>query len=415
MQDIIIEKPYRFVPPHRGNWWPAFIQRFRLIDRHLRRDHGVVDHECRHVERLEQSLAAGHGILLTPNHCRPADPIVMGLLARRVGCHVFAMASWHLFHLDWFTSWAIRRMGAFSVYREGIDRQAISTATQILETAERPLIIFPEGATTRTNDHLHALLDGVAFIARTAAKKRARHKPPGNVVVHPVALKYLFQGNLQQALDPVLTEIEHRLTWRPQRELPVFDRIAKVGLALLSLKESEYFGAPRSGGLNHRLNRLIDRLLDPLEQQWIGVPQDGPVVPRVKSLRMKVLPEMIRGEIDAGERERRWKQLADIYLAQQVASYPPDYLTSHPSIDRLFETVERYEEDLTDRVRVHGSLKVIIEVGEAIRISPQRDRTAAVDPLMARIESELQSMLDRLALESPRWEADSADLEPAAR
>ena len=81
----------------------------------------------------------------------------MSWLAREVRCLVYAMASWHLFQQSRFMAWAIPRMGAFSVYREGVDRQAINLAIEILETAARPLVIFPEGAVSRTNDHLHAL------------------------------------------------------------------------------------------------------------------------------------------------------------------------------------------------------------------------------------------------------------------
>lgn len=94
----------------------------------------------------------------------------------------------------------------------------------------------------------------------------------------------------------------------------------------------------------------------------------------------------------------------NIYLAQQVSCYPPDYLIERPSVTRILETVERFEEDLTDKVRPHGHLKAVIEVGEAIDVSPSRDRKAEVDPLMARIGSDLQSMLDTLALESPVYE-----------
>src|SRR3970282_234877 len=104
----------------------------------------------------------------------PCDPIVMGFLARHVACYMFAMASWHLFNQDRFTAWAIQKMGGFSVYREGMDRQAIQTAIDILAQARRPLILFPEGTVTRTNDRLGALLDGVSFIARSAARKRQR-------------------------------------------------------------------------------------------------------------------------------------------------------------------------------------------------------------------------------------------------
>jgi 1-acyl-sn-glycerol-3-phosphate acyltransferase len=405
MQTIVFEEPYRFVTPYRGTWWPSIIQRLDLYSIWLRRSTGVVGYEVRHVDRIRKSLAAGHGILITPNHSRPSDPLVMGYLGREAKCQFFAMASWHLFKQDWFTAWAIRRMGAFSIYREGVDRTAINTAIDILRTAERPLVVFPEGSVTRTNDRLHALLDGVAFIARTAAKRRERDVPGGQVVVHPVALKYLFQGDdVRQALDPVLTEIEQRLSWRPQQELPLFERITKVGLALLCLKEIEYLGTPQNATLGERLKRLTDRLLHPLEQQWLGRTEEGPVVPRVKSLRMKILPAMVRGEISQPERDRRWQQLADIYLAQQVSCYLPDYLSDKPTVDRLYETAERFEEDLTDVAQVHGPLKVILDVGDAIDVSPQRDRRADVDPLMMNIQQQLQQMLDRLAAESPVYE-----------
>lgn len=400
MQNIVFEEPYSYVPPHEGNWWPSFIQRFRFIDRYLSKNEGIESYECRDEHLLAESLSAGHGILLTPNHARPSDPIVMGFLARRVRTHVFAMASWHLFKQDRFTAWAIHKMGGFSVYREGIDRKAIDTSIKMLTEAARPLIIFPEGSVTRTNDRLHALLDGISFIARTAAKRRAR-RDGGKVVVHPIAIKYLFQGNLEESLDPMLSDMEHRLSWQPQNHLPLLRRIDKLGQALLCLKEIQYFGNPQSGRLHDRLDSLIDRLVGPIEEEWQVPAREGAMVPRVKALRMKILPAMVRGEIDEEERNRRWGQLADIYLAQQVSCYLADYLAERPSIDRLLETVERFEEDLTDEVRPVKWLKVILQVGEGIEVSPDRDRTATINPLMARIENDLQSMLDRLSLESP--------------
>jgi 1-acyl-sn-glycerol-3-phosphate acyltransferase len=402
MQNIVIEKPYKFVPPHRGSWWPSLIRKLGLFRRWLKKSEGVEGYELRHTERLRASLDAGHGVMLTPNHARNADPLVLGWLANDVGTNVFAMASWHLFNQDWFSGWAIQKMGGFSVYREGVDRQAINTAIEVLESAARPLILFPEGAVSRTNDRLHALLDGVAFIARTAAKRRAKHVEGGKVVIHPVAIKYRFQGDFSEVADEVLSDIEHRLSWNPQRHLNVVDRIAKTGQALLSLKEIEHFGEAQQGRIPERLDGLINRLLNPLEEEWLSSPQSGAAVPRVKALRMKLLPEMVNGEVSEEERQRRWKQLSDIYLAQQVSCYPPDYLRQ-PSVDRLLETLERLEEDLTDKARVHGSLKVIIQVCEAIEVSPKRDRKAEVDPLMVQIEHDLQSALDELAQESPAY------------
>lgn len=402
MQNVVIDKPYEYIPPHRGNWWPTIIQRLKLVEVYLKK-HGVTSWETQHADRLRASLDAGHGIMLTPNHSRPEDPIVMGWLAREAKTHVFGMASWHLFNQDKFTRFAIQKVGGFSVYREGIDRQAINEAIKILETAERPLIIFPEGAVTRTNDRLNALLDGVAFMARSAAKRRAKNDS-GKVVVHPVAIKYLFQDDLRAALCPVLTDIEQRLTWRQQAHLPLIERITKVGMALLSLKEAEYLGKPQTDQFEDRLQRLIDRLLVPLEEEWIGSAQDGGVIPRIKGLRMKIMPEMVRSELEPAETGRRWRQLEDLYLAQQIASYPADYISTRPSNERLLETVERFYEDLTDKGLVCGNLKAVIRVGEAIEVPTQRDRSAETDPLMNQIEQRLQAMLDDLALLSPIYD-----------
>jgi 1-acyl-sn-glycerol-3-phosphate acyltransferase len=398
MQDIIVEKPYQFVPPHRGNWWPDVIQWLNLYGRHLRKNGGIVDFELRDQQRLRESIDARHGTMLAPNHCRTADPLVLGWLARDVGSHVFAMASWHLFNQDWFTSWAIHKMGAFSVNREGVDRKAINTAIQILETAERPLILFPEGAVSRTNDQLHALLDGVGFIARAAAKRRAK-RDGGKVVIHPVAIKYHFLGDIDAAVNDVLSEIEHRFSWLVQSDLPLLKRVLKIGRALLCLKEIEYFGDAQEGELHDRLQGLVDRLLQPLEEEYFGERQVNEVVPRIKSLRIKILPDMVEARLDEAERERRWRQLADIYLAQQVSCYPADYLAT-PTVDRILETIERFEEDLTDRARTHGSMKAIIQVGEAIEVGVHRDRKSQGDPLMSQLAEDLRELLANLSAES---------------
>ena len=117
------------------------------------------------------------------------------------------------------------------------------------------MLISPEGVISRSNDRLNALMDGTALTARSAAKRRAEATQPGQVVVHPVALRYSFLGSIDEAISPALDEIESRLSWRPQRHLSLPDRITKVGLALLGLKEVEYFGAAQSGEIFKRVAR----------------------------------------------------------------------------------------------------------------------------------------------------------------
>jgi hypothetical protein len=101
----------------------------------------------------------------------------------------------------------------FSVYREGMDRDALKCAIQILVRARRPLVLFPEGVISRSNDRLNHLMDGTAFITRNAAKQRIGPSE-GKVVLHPAAIRYLFLGDVSRTLEPVLDEIERRLSWR---------------------------------------------------------------------------------------------------------------------------------------------------------------------------------------------------------
>ena len=402
MQDIIIEKPYRFVPPHRGNFLPMAILKLGLVQWYLKKFEGVVSHQLHGIDHLRESMRQGHGVLLAPNHCRYADPLVMAFVASEAQVPMFAMASWHLFEQSRWQRWALSSIGAFSVYREGLDRQSLDTAVDMLVNPKRPLVVFPEGTVFRTNDRLQPLLDGVAFMARTAAKRRAKDGGTGKVVIHPVGIKYVFHGNLEKSVDPTLDALEKRLTWTLLKETTTLQRIHRITLAMLSLKEIEYLGAAQQGSIEERQQRLVDHLLCPLEQEWLGKTVVDTIIPRIKSLRMRIVPELAAGELDERERERRWTQLSRIYLSQQIASYPPDYIVSPTTDTRILETVERLEEDITDRAGVHGPLEVIIEIDEPIEVPTDRTPRGEEDPIMKRLRERMQSMLDRLASEANR-------------
>lgn len=393
MQNVVIAKPYRFVPPKHGTFWWRFLRPF--LDGYLRRSAGIVAVECRHVERLRASIAAGHGVMLAPNHCRPCDPLVLGPLSVEIGRPFYVVASWHVFMQSRWQRFLLPRLGVFSIYREGSDREALKVAMNLTAQARRPFVIFPEGVISRHNDQLNHLMEGTALMARGAAKQRAALNPPGRVVVHPVAIRYYFDGDIATAVPPVLRDIEHRLTWRPRDDLPLTERIARIGGALLALKEVEYFGAAQPGTIGERIAGLIDRLLVPLENEWVKGRREKEIVGRVKLLRMAIVPEMASGTLDEAELQRRWRHLADMYLAQQLSCYPPDYLSDNPTPERLLETVERYEEDMTDVVRIHTPMRAVVEVGAAIEVSPERARGTDTDPLMIAIREQLETMLAR--------------------
>src|SRR5206468_7409308 len=227
----------------------------------------------------------------------------------------------------------------------------------------------------------------------------------GKVVLHPVAIRYFFLGNLERTIEPVLEDIERRLSWRPQSGKPMKDRIIKVGEALLTLKELEYQEKPQEGDIPERVARLIDHILVPLEQEWVKGKRDADIPGRVKALRAAILPDMVAEKVDEAERHRRWQELADIYLAQALAKYPPNYFIPEPTPERLLETVERFEEDLTDTARVHRPIHAVIEVGEAIEVPPGRDRGAEGDSILTEVRHQIETMLEALRARRPRERA----------
>jgi len=393
MQNIVIDKPYTFIPPRVSRFWLWFAR--QVVGRQLLRDFGVRAVECRGQELLQASLAAGQGVMLVANHCRPCDPLVLDSLAREVGRPFHTIASWHVFMESRLKRFMLPRIGAFSVYREGLDRESLKCSIQTLVEGRHPLVIFAEGIISRSNDRLQPFMDGPSFMARTAAKQR----PDGRVTVHPVFIRYFFEGDLTTTVAPVVAEIERRLTWQPQDHLPLLDRIGRLGLALLALKELEYLGAPQQGSGAVRMQRLMDCLLEPLEHEWCAGRHDGETMARVKRLRTAILPDLVGRELDEVERARRWRHLADLYLVQQLCCYPAGYIAD-PTVERVLETVERYEEDLTDVARAHPPLRAVITVGQGIVAEAAREGGRGEDPMMA----ELRLRMERLLTESKKYQ-----------
>src|SRR5438128_711601 len=150
MNSVVSDKPYVPVPPYHGTLWPRALNLY--FPRYLRRRFGITGVETVGADKIRASVAARHGLLVTPNHCRDEDPFIISTLAREVGRPFFVVASAHLFMGNKLQAFLLRRAGAFSIYREGMDKQAVQTSIEILENAERPLVIFPEGHISHTND-----------------------------------------------------------------------------------------------------------------------------------------------------------------------------------------------------------------------------------------------------------------------
>ena len=417
MQNIVILKPYRFIPPHRNRFWSRLMVRV-LMRPYLSHYYGLERFECVSGDRLRASLQAGHGVLIMANHIRQCDPMACGHLTRVVKQPMYCMASRHVFENAWLDRVLARRCGAFSVYREGTDHASLQFAVQSLVQPDRPVVIFAEGSAGRTNDRVQPMLDGSALIARTVARRRAKKTPAGKVVIHPLAFKYFFRGNLQKTVEPVLQRIERILEWPTECGGAVLPRIRRIGSELLRRREIECFGkaqsqVSREGCLHDRIEPLIESLLAPLEKKYLTFGGRSTYI-RVQQVRTKLLPDLISGNLTSAEAAGRHTELEALYQVQEMACYPRDYLGENPSTERILETVERIEENLTDQVTVHRPFDCVMQIGNAIDVPIRRVRLAPADqaevngndmtdadPLTLRVEREIQTMVDDLCERGP--------------
>ena len=304
----------------------------------------------------------------------------------------------------------IRQVGAFSVHREGIDKTSLNTAIEILTGAKRPLVLFPEGYCAFHNDILNPLQEGISLIVQRAARKR--EESGGQVVVHPVAIKYQYVGSPEETLGPMLAGLEQRLGLNVQFQHSPLDRARQIGTELLSLREVEYFGKAQSGALFERQERLIEHLLQPIEVQRDRSGEGSSVYERVKALRTALLRKLVDENPDTETKKQCWDQLSDCMLALRLKSFPADYLKDSPCIERLLETVERFENDIDNNIPKRP-YRVVIEVGDALPVSSTRDRKGL--EIMQKIEVSLNNMLNRLATECnqplPKQDCDAGSVE----
>jgi hypothetical protein len=361
-----------FWPPRPNRFWNVALEPFRRW--YLGRYYGIAEVLIEGQEAVGQP-APGDALLIAPNHSHDSDPHVMMEVARRLGRQFYFMAAWQLFrmHRGW-DGFVLQRMGAFSVDREGCDRRAIQQAVELL-TSGKSLVVFPEGEVYRLNDRLTPLLDGVAFMALSAQRDLQRRSGGGRVWIVPTAIRYQYVEDIGDKLAEAMDRLETRLHATPPpryQTTPLADRIVRYGELMLTIKEKEKLGfsREREGDLPARVAHLTEDLLARHELTWLQKSPSADTIPlRIKALRRRLLE--VRADDTSDQDARRWAEaaLADVQLALQLYSYPGNYISQRPSIERMAETVEKFEEDIEGASRPKGNRRARVVFGEPIDLS----------------------------------------------
>ena len=91
------------------------------------------------------------------------------------------------------------------------------------------------------------------------------------------------------------------------------------------------------------------------------------------------------------------RDMEDLFFVMQLFSYPADYLLDEPTVERLAETLDKFEEDVLQRdyPSVRGRRRASIRFVEPIPVNAQgkRDQVAELTRLM---QDGVQGLLDEL-------------------
>jgi 1-acyl-sn-glycerol-3-phosphate acyltransferase len=385
-----------FWPPRANRFWKAALAPLRRY--YLRRHYGIAEVAVEGVEPLMERFGPADGILLAPNHSHDSDPHVMMEVGRRARRPVAFMAAWQIFRTHWgIDGWVLQRMGAFSVDREGCDRRAIRQAVEVLSSGHA-LVVFPEGEIYHLNDRLTPLLEGVAFMALTAQRELEKAQSQGRVWVVPAAIRYRYLDDVTPKLEAAVAGLEERLFWKPRPGSALHERIIQLGEVFLTIKEKEQLGrvCEAEGDLPTRIARLTETMLQRLETEHLKKTPSAETVPlRVKALRRHLLTAWADEKTEPAARQQARAGLDDVQLVLQLYSYPGDYLSEKPSVERMAETVEKFEEDLYGASRPKGRRRARVRLGEPIdlkQLAAERARTAAHD-VTARLEEAIQGLM----------------------
>jgi hypothetical protein len=385
-----------FWPARPTRFWKAALAPLRRY--YLHRYYGIADVIVEGAEPLRERFGPADGVLLAPNHSHDSDPHVMMEVGRRAHRPFAFMAAWQIFRTHWgIDGWVLQRMGAFSVDREGCDRRAIRQAVEFLSNGHA-LVVFPEGEIYHLNDRLTPLLEGVAFMALSAQRELEKAQSAGRVWVVPAAIRYRYLDDVTPKLEAAVAQLEQRLCWKPRPGSALHERIIQLGEVLLTIKEKEKLGhvCEGDGDLPTRIVRLTETLLKRLESEHLKKTPSAETVPlRVKALRRHLLVAWADEKADPVTRQQARAALDDVQLVLQLYSYPGDYLSEKPSVERMAETVEKFEEDIYGAARPKGRRRARVLLAEPIdlkQVAAERARSAAHD-VTVRLEEAIQQLM----------------------
>jgi len=363
-------------------------------------------------ERLE-TIRAGRA-LLCPNHPTEEDPIVMYWLSRNMGMRFNYLAARDA--MDGPRGWWMNRLGAYSVIRGGVDREALRATRKLLAELDRKVVIFPEGAVYEHNDALMVFQSGVAQIGFWSVEDLHKAGKKAELPLLPVAIKYRLTDSPRPTIESSLRALEEALGLHAAPKLGQYQRLLRLGDRLLCSMEG-YESVKRVEGadlptrvravrqaVTSRVARAIGtevRTAEPPADQlhhlfnelraWVGRPPDdaSPYEERLYRKKLQVSAPLFE----------------DLQRLANFIMFTGDYVAAEATAERFLEVLGRLEKEVLGEVRHRVPREALVRIAPPIRMEERYDayrenKRQAVADVTREVEGSIRSMLQELSREA---------------
>lgn len=339
--------------------------------------HNLDSVEVSEIDRKTLRSLRNERLIVLSNHPTTKEPPVIYSLANIMSSRFHYMASREVF--EWGSGMVgdyIQSIGAYSVIAGANDKESLKATRSILSSPSGKLAVFPEGEpTSGQNDILLPFQPGIAQLGFWGLEDALKKDPNANIQILPSFIKYrmsLPQDELQKDIDTSLENLENRIGITKLGKT-VTERFLSIGRRLLEREEREYGITLEEGkDYNYRLGRLRHTILDNIANKIELSKYDTSENAIVKLRKILSFLELASLSMDTGKDPApskdvvKWAKVA-AEKAYDSITLQVDYLLDHPSAERLYEWLYRFESEILGETKNRPHL-ARVRLGEPISL-----------------------------------------------
>ncbi len=354
------------------------------------------------LDEIQEAQKSGDHLVFVINHPSHSDPQIVTEIHRRLGISSCFMAAYDVFLRGRCRAWSMQKLGNFSIDREGSDRKAMGAAIGVIKEGSYALNIFSEGNVYLTNDRVTPFMDGAAFIALKAQKAMKEKQ----VKIIPLSLKYTHLTSPHDTVTQRLKQLGEDSGHRYEPGIQPVAAVIGLGAHLIT-------DLLRANGYQDNISIAPDSVFEPLIEFTKHLVSDVETALDTTSRNEELLVDRIRkirstihqirtDDSDTGTHPEINGLTEKAILALRIHGYLTPYLSDHPTVDRIDETVERIAEDFYSRAMPRtGPRRAVALLNAPIDVQACLDQAGgklrnAVSSLTSILETTVQSGIDSI-------------------